>query len=285
MARGKHKLSARFVENVNKAGHHSDGHGLYLIVRKSGSKSWSFVWIKQGRRREKGLGGLSKVSLSLAREKAQGLREHLGRGIDPFELKKEKTKTFAEVADLLLLELSKGWTSQKHGAQWRRALKVLAAELSEKDIDQIDTQDVLSVIIPVITKLPETGRRLRSRIERTLDFATAHGWRKGANPARWKGHLENILISTAKVSRKHFPAMPYSLVPEFMQQLQKRHSMSALALEFTILTAARTGEAIGAKWSEIDFENEIWIVPCERMKARMEHTVPLSGELLVCWIF
>ena len=277
MARGKHKLSARFVEGVTKPGHHSDGHGLYLIVRASGSKSWSFVWIKQGKRREMGLGGLSKVSLSLAREKTEHIRDQIGRELNPFaERSTIRTKTFGVVADMLLAELEKGWTSEKHGAQWRRALKVLCEPIRHKNVDEIETGDILMILKPVLATSPETGRRLRSRVERVLDYARAHNWRAGENPARWKGHLENILISSSKKTRKHFPAMPIEELPEFMLKLRGKDSASAKALMFTILTAARTGETLGARWSEINFENKTWTVPSNRMKMRREHVVPLS---------
>ena len=277
MARGKHKLSTRFVENVTKAGHHSDGQGLYLIVRASGSKSWSHVWIKNGKRREMGLGGLSKVPLALAREQAEQIRHQIGRGLNPFQERAiVRTKPFGEVADMLLVELEKGWTSEKHGAQWRRALKVLCEPIRSKNIDDIETNDILKILKPVLAASPETGRRLRSRVERVLDYASAHNWRDGENPARWKGHLENILINAPKKTRKHFAAMPYSDVPVFMAKLTGNEAMSAKALMFTIFTAARTGEALGARWSEIDFENKVWRVPSERMKIRREHIVPLS---------
>ena len=277
MARGKHKLSSRFVESVTKAGHHSDGQGLYLIVRVSGSKSWSFVWIKQGKRREMGLGGASKVPLAYAREKAEEIRHQIGRGLNPFnERAIVRTKPFGEVADMLLAELEKGWTNEKHGAQWRRALKVLSEPIRPKNVDEIETSDILKILKPVLATSPETGRRLRSRVERVLDYASAHNWRDGENPARWKGHLENILISAPKKTRKHFSAMPYTGVPKFMAKLAENDAISAKALMFTILTAARTGEALGARWSEIDFENKVWRVPSERMKMRREHIVPLS---------
>jgi len=247
MARGKHKLSSRFVEGVTKAGHHSDGHGLYLIVRASGSKSWSFIWIKQGKRREMGLGGLSKVSLPLAREKAESIRDQLGRELNPFQERSTiRTKTFGVVADMLLAELEKGWTSDKHGAQWRRALKVLCEPIRHKNVDEIETGDVLSILKPVLATSPETGRRLRSRVERVLDFAHAHTWRTGENPARWKGHLENILINTGRGPRKHFAAMPYNEVPTFMTRLEANEAMSAIALRFTILTAERISRADAA---------------------------------------
>lgn len=278
MAGGKHKLSSRFVETIKKAGHHSDGHGLYLIVRSSGSKSWSYIWIRQGKRREMGLGGVSTVSLDLAREKAEEIRDQLGRGLNPFEQRASiRTKTFGEVADIVLAELSKGWTDKKHSAQWKRALNVLCKPIRQKNVDEIQTNDVLAILKPVLATSPETGRRLRSRVERVLDFANAHNWRTGENPARWKGHLENILINSARGPRKHFAAMPYNDVPDFMARLIDNHAMSTMALKFTILTAARTGETLGARWSEIDFEKRLWTVPCERMKMRREHTVPLSG--------
>jgi len=282
MATGKHRLTARTVETLKKPGHHADGHGLYLIVRKSGSKSWSYIWIRNGRRREMGLGGLSTVSLALAREKADIVRKQVGAGLDPIiERAKEQTKSFGEVADKVLSELEVSWTNPKHGAQWKRSLNIQCQPIRNIPINQVETSDVLRVLKPVWISTPETGRRLRSRIERVLDYAHTHGWRSTKNAARWKGHLESVLVPVKSNGiDRHFTAMPYADIPKFLNQLKPKKTVAALALEFTILTAARTGEILGADWSEIDFENKLWAIPSYRMKAKQKHVVPLSDRAM-----
>ena len=281
MASGKHKLTARKVATAIGPCRLSDGHGLYYVIRKGGGKSWSYVWIRKGLRREIGLGGIANVSLSEARRKAELVRQQIGAGLDPFtERDKKAAKTFGEVADILLEELRPSWSNKKHAWQWTQALEKLCAPIRSVPVNEIETAHVLKVLKPVWTKTPETGRRLRSRIERVIDYASAHGWRSGDNPARWRGHLQNILIIKKRETVKHFPAMPYVEVPSFMRELREKDNMAAKALEFTVLTAARTGETLKATWAEIDFKAALWTIPADRMKMRVEHKVPLTSSVI-----
>lgn len=295
------KLTDKQIKAASGPARLSDGDGLYLIVRKppidketgkpkldrksgkpsKGSKSWSFVWIRKGRRNEMGLGGYPSVSLSQVHILADDVRRQIAAGLDPkAERDKDNGNSFGDVADLVLAELSKTWKHPKHGAQWERALTVLCKAIRPLPISDVKTADVLRVVKPVWTKTPETGRRLRSRIERVLDYATAHGWRDGDNPARLNAHFKILMGSEKMKPRKHYPAMPYVDVPAFVEQLQIKDTMPAKALLFTILTAARTNETIEARWTEIDLSNGLWTIPAERMKAGREHVVPLEGLAL-----
>ena len=281
------KLTNRKIEAECGPARLSDGSGLYLVVRrpgdgkKKGSKAWSYVWIRQGRRRELGLGGYPALSLQNARFKAESIRTQIAQGLDPkAERDKQSPKTFGEVADLVLAELSKTWKHPKHGAQWTRALTKLAKPIRNIRVAEIATADVLKVVKPVFDKTPETGRRLRSRIERVLDYATAHGMRSGDNPARLNAHFKILLGSSKQAAPKHYAAMPYDDVPAFFDKLQAKPSMAAKALAFTILTCARTNETLGARWDEIDLKLGVWIIPSARMKAGLEHTVPLTDAVL-----
>ncbi len=277
---GQHKLTAIKVDRLKKPGHHGDGHGLYLIVRKSGSKSWSYVWIRQGRRREMGLGGFPSISLAQARKAANLVRKQIGDGFDPFhERDSQIIKTFGEVADELLSELRKDWTHPKHEAQWVRALNVLCLPLRPMNVATITTNDVLRVLKPIWIATPVTGRRLRSRIERVLNYAHTHGWRDGENVARWGGHLEHTGLAKKHVG-KHFAAMPYQDIPGFVKTLQSKDLIPAMALEYLILTAGRTNEILGANWDEIDLDGAVWTIPASRMKAKREHKVPLPARAL-----
>lgn len=274
----------------------SDGNGLYLVVRKpsktatanaetvrkaKGSKSWSYVWIRQGQRRELGLGGYPALTLAGARKVAAQIREDVALGNDPLaNRRKENPKTFGAIADLVLLEVCKTSKHEKHADQWTRALTVLCKPIRKRLIEDITTRDVLRVVKPIWEATPETGKRLRSRIERVLDYATAHGFRAGDNPARLNAHFKILMGSKKTQTRKHYAAMPYAEVPAFIEQLQGKDTMPAKALAFTILTGARTQETLGAIWSEIDFENNLWTIPAERMKAAREHTVPLTDMVL-----
>jgi len=290
MSGGKHKLSDRFIKTAKPKiskktdkpylTRYNDGHGLYLLVRPDGNKSWSFIYIINGKRREMGLGSQSRVSLSQARKKAAAIREQIGDGLNPFEERnKEKAKTFKEVAEIVIADLKPTWTNEKHVYQWERALLVQAEAMHSIPVNEISTEHVLKVLKPIWIATPETGKRLRGRIERVIDYAIARGWRLEANPARWKGHMQSLL-PIRKQEKKHHPAMPYSNAPDFMRVLKERNNIPELALAFTILTAARTGETIGAKWEEIDFKNAVWTVPASRMKARRAHLVPISGAAI-----
>ena len=282
MGKGEKKLSDTYVKKSGlKAGHHSDGRGLYLIVRKSGSKSWSYVWIKKGKRREMGLGGYPNVSLAQARKDAVQIRAQIAAGLDPFiERDREAPKTFGEVADLVLIEKEKGWTKPKQGANWRRSLNHHCEPIRDILVSTISTPHVVKVLKPIFERTPETGRQTRYRIEYVLDYATTLGMREGDNPARWRGHLKTLFGTTKRETKKHFAAMPYSQIPEFMTDLRDREAMAAFALEFTILTCARTSETLEAQWPEINLDDGLWTVPAARMKMKREHAVPLSDRVL-----
>ncbi len=281
MALALNKLSARGVTAITKPGRHGDGGGLYLVVDKSGAKRWVFLYRREGTLREMGLGGLKAVSLARARELAAEARVNLQAGIDPITAKNNApvaVPTFGEEADDFIDAMGPQFRNAKHLDQWKMTLKVYAAPLRSKRVDQIATADVLEVLKPIWLTKPETAARLRGRIERVLDAAKAKGHRSGQNPALWRGHLDNLLPKRRKLSRGHHAAMPYERVPAFVADLRERDAMAARALEFTILTAARTGETFGATWREIDLEAAIWTIPRERMKAGREHRVPLTDR-------
>jgi integrase len=277
-----HKLSEVKAKSSNlKSGRHSDGGGLYLNVSPSGTKSWLFMWVRQGKRREMGLGAYPAVSLANARTEATRCRETVAAGGDPItERSKGAEPTFGECADQFLSSMEASWRNEKHRAQWRMTLAEYCRPISSKRVSLIATEDVLSVLNPIWRDKPETASRLRGRIERVLDFAKAKGWRTGENPALWRGHLKNVLPPRQRLSRGHHAAMPYRQLPAFIARLRAAEAMAARALEFLILTAARSGEVYGARWSEFDLERGIWKIPAGRMKAGKEHRVPLSDQVL-----
>ena len=260
------------------SGRHTDGNGLYLVVSESGRRNWVLRYQMNGRRRDKGLGSYPMVSLLDARNKAADDRKLISAGTDPIDAKTSELlrKTFGEVADDLIASLSAGWRNEKHQKQWPSTLNMYASRLKAMDVALITTEDVLAVLKPIWTMKPETASRLRGRIEAIIDAAIARGFRNDINPARWKGHLERLLPPRKRLSRGHHRALPYAELPVFIPFLRQQESISSLALEFTILTAARSGEVLGAKWSEFDLEKRIWTIPATRMKAQKEHRIPLS---------
>jgi integrase len=293
MARKANRLTARTVATITKPGRHADGDGLYLIVDKSGAKRWAFIFRHKnptgGKNtlREMGLGGLSRVSLADARIKAAECRRDLATGQNPIEVRREGEAartaagvTFGFFADELIESLKPGFRNAKHAAQWEMTLRVYAAPLQPMRLDEITTDDVLAVLKPLWQSKPETASRLRGRIERVLDAAKARGLRSGENPARWRGHLQNILPKPQKLTRGHHPAMPYEDVPAFIERLRSANALSARTLEFLILTGLRTSEVLGAQWSEIDFGKAVWSVPGVRMKQKKDHRVPLSDRAM-----
>jgi integrase len=275
------KLTARAVAAAKKPGRYSDGDRLFLAISKH-SKRWVFLYSLQGKRREMGLGSASKISLAEARNKAAECRALLARGVDPLDAKNTSkgNQTFGQCADDFIKSRRSSWRSEIHAGQWITTLRDYCAPIRDIPVDKIDTAAVLSVLKPVWPRIPETASRLRGRIENVLDAARAHNLIPAdkANPARWRGHLEHLLTKRQKLSRKHFGAMPYADIPGFIARLRDRESMPALALEFLILTAARSGEVRGALWSEIDFGTGIWTIPGKRMKAGNPHRVPLSSR-------
>lgn len=285
-----HKLSARTVATATKAGRYGDGGGLYLVVTATGSRKWVFRYTLGGGQRDMGLGAAREVSLAKARELAATARGHVQDGRDPLSERKrdretrKEVPTFGSVADDLVATVTSASKNEKHKAQWKMTLEEYARPLRSKRVDDITTIDVLNVLKPIWQEKHETASRLRGRIERVLDAAKARGLRSGENPARWRGHLDQLLPNRPQASKGHHAALPYSEIGEFMTNLRTRVSVSAHALEFTILTAARTGEAIGARWSEFDLSKKVWTIPAVRMKAGREHQVPLTDraiELLV----
>jgi integrase len=275
-------LTARRVETA-KPGKHSDGGNLYLIVSKAGSRKWVLRFTWRGRAKEMGLGSAATVPLADAREKAAGARRMIAQGLNPIDERKRGggIPTFGEMADDVRVALSEGFRNEKHKAQWKSTLETYAAPLRGKPVDIIATDDVLAVLKPIWTTKTETAIRVRGRIEKVLDAAKAKGFRNGENPARWRGHLDHLLPRPSKLSRGHHAAMPYEEVAAFIAKLREREATSALALELCILTAARSGEILGMRWSEVDLDKKIWTVPAARMKAAREHRVPLSPRAVV----
>ncbi len=281
MASGK--LTARKVETA-KPGRHGDGGGLYLIVGPNGSRRWAYRFTIRGKVSEIGLGGFPVVSLAEARETAADARKQVNAGINPAvakraaEIEQAGGHTFGAVADALIASKSVEWRSEKHKAQWETSLATYCAPLRDKPVSAIETADVLAVLTPLWKRAQETASHLRGRIETVLDAAKAKGLRSGENPAAWRGHLSHLLPRRQKLTRSHHAAMAYADIPAFIANLRKRDGLAALALEFTILTAVRSGESLGARWDEIDLKNKVWIIPPHRMKAGKEHRVPLSAR-------
>jgi integrase len=234
--------------------------------------------MKNGKRREMGLGSYPTISLVAARQRADECRRQVAEGLDPItERKKAAPVTFGEAADQFLASMSSSFRNEKHRDQWKMTLgDAYCATLRKKPISAVDTEDVLQVLAPIWQSKAETASRIRGRIERVLDYATVKGWRTGENPARWRGHLKNALPARQKLARGHHAAMPYAQVPAYVKRLQSAEAMAARGLEFLILTASRSGEVMGAQWPEFDLEKAVWTVPAERMKAGKEHRVPLS---------
>jgi integrase len=285
MARAEKKLTARAAATT-KPGRYGDGGGLYLIVSPSGARKWVYRFTRQGKPTEMGLGAGDAVSLSEARERALQARRTLAGGQNPIEARREAAKasagkpTFGEIAEVLIEAKASEWRNAKHRAQWAMTLRDYCAPIRSKPVDEIDTAAVLNVLKPLWTAKPETASRLRGRIEAVLDAAKAQGHRSGENPAAWRGHLSHLLPKRQKLSRGHHAAMAYADVPGFVAQLREREALAAMALEFCILTATRSGEVLGARWSEIDLDTKVWTVPAGRMKAARAHRIPLSERAL-----
>jgi integrase len=290
MARNMERLSALAVSRAKEPGYYPDGAGLYLHVTATGSKSWVYRFMLDGRAREMGLGPLPDTSLAEARGKALEARRLRREGIDPIEQRKTvkaqakldaaKSITFKKCADEYITSHKKGWRTEKHASLWENTLATYAEPVfGSLPVQGIDTGIVMRVLDPIWAEKPETAGRVRGRIESILDWATVRGYRKGENPARWRGHLDKLLPKQSKVARvKHHAALPYAEIGSFMAALRAEEGVAAKALEFTILTAARTGETIGATWhDEIDLDRKIWTISAERMKGEREHRVPLSA--------
>jgi len=280
------KLTARGVELLKEPGMHADGDGLYLNIKASGSKSWIFRFQVAGKRREMGLGAFPAVSLAAARNLAKEKKTLLVDGQDPIR-ERETAKaakltipTFGEAADAFIAAQSPSWRNAKHRYQWAMTLSEYAAPLRAKLVNEIDTADVLAVLKPIWQEKAETATRLRGRIEAVLDAAKASGHRTGENPAAWRGNLKHLLPARSKLSRGHHAALPFGDVAEFLKTVRARAGVTAAAIEFIVLTAARSGEVLGMRWDELDMAAKVWTVPASRMKAGREHRVPLSSRAM-----
>lgn len=275
------------VSKTSAPGMYADGGGLYLQVATGGTKSWIFRFVLEGRERQMGLGSLHDVSLASARDKAATCRAMKRTGLDPIETRREERRraqleaakaiTFEKAAEAYISSHVAAWRNRKHASQWGNTLKTYAyPHFGSLPVQSVDTTLVMKAVEPIWTTKTETASRVRGRIEAILDWASTRGYRTGENPARWRGHLENLLPSRTKVTDiKHHAALPFGDLPHFMKQLRRQPGTAARALEFLILTASRTNEVIGARWDEIDVVEKVWNVPAERMKIRKAHRVPL----------
>lgn len=288
--RTENRLTARMVEQAKATGYYGDGGGLVLRIAESGSKVWLYRYKTHGKVREMGLGPIRDVSLAEARETAREARRLRRTGADPIDAKRQrqaaakldsaKMVSFSQCAAAYIENHRASWRNEKHAAQWEATLRTYAYPVfGTLPVAVVDTALVVKVLDPVWSKKTETASRLRGRIEAVLDFATVRGYRVGENPARWKGHLKEALPAPSRLRKvEHHAALPYSGIGAFMTDLRKREGGAAAALEFAILAAARTGEVIGARWSEIDLTGGLWTIPADRMKAGVEHRIPLSEQ-------
>jgi integrase len=292
MARQIGKLNHLAVSRAAKRGYLSDGGGLYLQISADGAKSWVFRYRDAGRLRELGLGASRTFTLAEARQRATECRKLRADSIDPIEhrhaqrskskLDKAKAMTFRQCAEAYIEAHRRSWKNDKHAAQWPASLATYAFPVfGDLSVQSIDVALVTKALEPIWQTKTETASRLRGRIETVLDWATVRNFRQGDNPARWRGHLDKLLPARAKVQRvEHHAALPYAQVGQFMAQLREKEGMSALALQFLILTATRTSEVLNATWAEVDLDGGIWTIPPDRMKAGREHRVPLSKPAL-----
>jgi integrase len=289
MSRTLNRLTTRQVATLKVAGRHADGGGLYLRITPAGARSWVFMTARDGKREEIGLGAASTVSLATARQLAARMRDAIAFGDRPRSVLQAAAEaaapalpTFSEFADSYISSIEEGWKNAVHRQQWRNSLRDHANHIANIPVDQVDTENVIAVLSPIWLTKAETARRVRGRIERILDAAKARGLRSrdAMNPAAWRGHLALLLPPQGKLARGHHAALPFKDAPAFLALLTQREAMSARCLEFVILTAARSGEALGATWSEIDMEGRLWTVPAARMKAGAEHQVPLSDAAI-----
>jgi len=292
MARAMARLTALKVEKARKPGMYADGGGLYLRVTPEGTKNWVLRFMIDRRPRWMGLGPLALYGLQEARTKALDARRKRHEGMDPIAARRAerarqrldaaKAVSFKQCAEAYISSHRAGWRNSKHAGQWGATLATYAYPvIGALPVQAVDTGLVLKVLEPIWTAKPETAGRVRGRLESILDFAKVRGERDGENPARWRGHLDKLLPAHSKVRQvEHHAALPYAELPAFLASLREQEGVAALALDFLVLTAARTGEAIGARWTEIDLLDKTWTVPAARMKARREHRVPLSARAL-----
>jgi integrase len=292
MVRQQQRLTALQVSKLTKPGLYGDGGGLTLQITSGGVKSWLFRYMMSGKPYGMGLGPTHTVSLAEARQKALIARKLIIEGINPLAAKRQdqlaaalskaKMMTFDQCAEAYIFAHKAGWKNVKHADQWTNTLNTYASPVfGHLPVAEIDTGLIVKCLAPIWEAKTETASRLRGRIESVLGWATTSGYRSGENPARWKGHLDNLLATISKASRtKHHPSLPWQHIGAFMAALRGRDGTSARAVEFAILTACRSGEVRGARWSEIDLERKVWTIPAERMKAKRQHEVPLSDAAL-----
>jgi integrase len=293
MAREVGRLTALKVEKTKEPGMYADGAGLYLRVTPQGTKNWVLRYMLELKPHWMGLGPLTLYGLAEARARALDAKRKRHDGIDPITARRAeraklrldaaKAVTFKDCAETYINSHRAGWRNDKHKYQWPATLAAYAYPvIGALPAQAVDTGLVLKVLEPIWTVKPETAKRVRQRIEAVLDFAKVLGWREGENPARWRGHLDKLLPARSKVRPvKHHASLPYAELPAFLASLRGRKAFAARALEFLILTAARKGEVLGARWNEIDLLDKTWTVPASRMKAHREHRVPLSARALV----
>lgn len=284
------ELSSLTVKRLTQKGLHAVGgtDGLHLQINENGAKSWILRIRIGNRRRDIGLGGFPKVSLSEARESARRIHQDVQQGIDPVQERKEKRAaqqaskaaevTFKKAAEQFIATKSTEWKGKKQKQVWENSLSEYAYPVvGNLQIRNIELSHIVKILEPIWKDKTETAVRLRGRIENILDWATVRNYRTGENPSRWKGHLDKILPNPAKLKKKvHFPALPLNQVKKFMTSLNQKDGFGSQALAFLILTVARSGEVRGAKWDEINFSSKVWTIPASRMKAGKEHRIPLS---------
>ena len=287
-------LTTRQVAKITEPGRYGDGKGLYLQVTPTGARSWLLRYERGGRERAMGLGPVDDFTLDEARERARRARQLLRDGIDPLDARKDERakqtseKALAAAANVTFRECveqyykfhSRKWNNAKHSAQFLSTMKMYAyPALGKLPVAAIDKALVLKAVEPIWYTKTETASRVRGRIEAVLDFAKTRGYRTGENPAAWDGNLVHALPARSTIAKvKHHAALPFAEVPDFLARLAACEGIAARALEFTIFTAARTGEIVGAKWGEIDLAEKVWTIPAERMKAKKEHRAPLTGR-------
>jgi integrase len=297
MARTIGKLSPMAVQKMSAPGLYGDGGGLWLTVGPTGGKSWLFRYMLNGRAREMGIGPLHTICLAEARKRAAAARLLRHDGIDPLDARQTARAgkaaadaaeaaalvTFRTAAERYIEANRAGWRNAKHAAQWPTTLQdYVYPVIGGVAAAAVNTGHVTTILTPIWSTKAETASRVRGRIESVLDYAKAHGWRDGENPARWRGHLENVLPAPSRVANvAHHAALPWRETAAFMVDLEMQEGVGAMALRFAILTAARTGEVTGATWGEIDMKGAVWTVPGARMKAGREHRCPLSDAAMV----
>ena len=286
------KLTAVAVAKQTKTGRYSDGAGLYLQVSQWGHEGLGLPLYARWQIANHGLGRSRHIQPEEAQERARTARQLLADGIDPLDVRQQKKDTarieaaksitFQDAAEKYISAHKAGWKNEKHAEQWRNTLATYAFPVvGALPAALVDTSLVLKVLEPIWTKKPETASRVRGRLESIIDWAAARGYRNGENPARWKGHLDKLLPRKSKIATvRHQPALPYAALPEFIAELSANSSISAKALEFTILTAVRTNETINATWNEIDLDAKLWTIPAGQIKAGAEHRVPLTDRAI-----